>query len=430
MIVTVTNLVKTYDKKNDKINALTHYKQAEQLGIQIGAKNELKLAYEGLAKIYDGQKDYANAFNYQRLFTAIKDTLYNIEADKKLTSLQFDFDIQKKQGEINYLTQEKKLQESSLKKEKLLRYGLLLGLAMVFFIAYTQWKHSVIRQKANKQLEIQKIKTEAEKEKAESALDELKQTQAQLIQSEKMASLGQLTAGIAHEIQNPLNFITNFSALNYELIEEMKKRIESGEYQDAMLIAKDIAENEQKIIYHGKRTDSFVKGILQHSRSNSGKKESTDINKLAEEFLSLAYHGMRGMNKSFNARIITHFDQNLHSINVIPQDIGRVILNLITNAFYAVNEKKKIFPDQYEPTVTVSTKMDGKKNLIIIQDNGTGIPQNILDNIFEPFFTTKPNGEGTGLGLSLSYDIVKAHGGELKIETKEGEGTSFIIVLP
>ena len=268
----------------------------------------------------------------------------------------------------------------------------------------------------------------------EKAYTNLKETQTQLIQSEKMASLGELTAGIAHEIQNPLNFVNNFSEVNKELIEEMKQEIELGNYSEVKTIAKNISENEDKIIFHGKRADGIVKGMLQHSRSSSGVKELTDVNALADEYLRLAYHGLRAKDKSFNASMKTDFDESLGKIKAVPQDLGRVILNLITNAFYAVTEKKaavvKDTDNKYEPTVTVSTKTREGKIEIRVHDNGNGIPQTVIDKIFQPFFTTKPSGKGTGLGLSMSYEIItKGHGGELKVETKEGEGTSFIILL-
>jgi len=275
------------------------------------------------------------------------------------------------------------------------------------------------------------------------SLEELKAAQAQLIQSEKMASLGELTAGIAHEIQNPLNFVNNFSEVNKELADELEQEINSGNAEEAKALAKDIKENQEKILHHGKRADAIVKGMLQHSRSSSGVKESTDINALADEYLRLAYHGLRAKDKSFNAKFETDFDASLPKINVVPQDIGRVVLNLITNAFYVVNEKKKQQPEGYEPTVSVSTSFlslsgGGKGEVrISVKDNGNGIPDSIKDKIFQPFFTTKPTGQGTGLGLSLSYDIVKAHGGEIRVESlpadeagEEGKGTTFIITLP
>jgi signal transduction histidine kinase len=264
----------------------------------------------------------------------------------------------------------------------------------------------------------------------EATLSELKATQSQLIHSEKMASLGELTAGIAHEIQNPLNFVNNFSDVNSELISEMKEEIEKGNIEEAKALADLIDENDKKINFHGKRADVIVKGMLYHSRSSSGVKEPIDINALADEYLRLAYHGLRAKDKSFNVALKSDFDEKIGTTTVVSQDIGRVILNLINNAFYAVNEKKKQNPDGYEPVISVSTKKSGNNVLISVKDNGNGIPQKILDKIFQPFFTTKPTGQGTGLGLSLSYDILKVHGGELNVETKEGEGSKFIIVLP
>jgi len=273
-------------------------------------------------------------------------------------------------------------------------------------------------------------KLESAKEQIEKTLVDLKQAQAQLVQSAKMASLGELTAGIAHEIQNPLNFVNNFSEVNTELIAEMKEEMDKGNMEDAKAIADDIADNEEKINHHGKRADAIVKGMLQHSRSSTDKKEATNINALADEYLRLAYHGLRAKDKSFNATLKTDFDESIQKIDIIPQDIGRVILNLITNAFYTVAEKKKQQGDAYEPTVYVSTKSNGDSVKISVKDNGNGIPEKVVDKIFQPFFTTKPTGQGTGLGLSLAYDIVKTHGGDLTVESKEGEGSEFIIKLP
>nr|WP_294902898.1 ATP-binding protein [uncultured Lacibacter sp.] len=266
--------------------------------------------------------------------------------------------------------------------------------------------------------------------KLTTTVNSLQETQKQLIQSEKMASLGELTAGIAHEIQNPLNFVNNFSEVSAELIHEMNTAIEKGDLAEAKELAHDIKRNLEKISHHGKRADGIVKGMLQHSRNSSGIKEAADINALADEYLRLAYHGLRAKDKTFNATMKTDFDENIGTVHIFPQDMGRVILNLITNAFYVVNEKKKSGVDNYEPTVTVTTKKLGDKVEVSVKDNGNGIPEKVFDKIFQPFFTTKPTGQGTGLGLSLSYDIVKAHGGELKVETKENEGTIFRIILP
>jgi signal transduction histidine kinase/ligand-binding sensor domain-containing protein len=307
-------------------------------------------------------------------------------------------------------------------------YGIVLIATIMIFDRFRK------RRLLEKERQLAKEKELAQAKEIEKAYVELKNTQKQLIQSEKMASLGELTAGIAHEIQNPLNFINNFSEVNSELIAELNEEIEKGDMAEVKAIANDIAQNEQKISHHGKRADSIVKGMLQHSRSSSGVKELTDINALADEYLRLAYHGLRAKDKSFNATMKTDFDETIGKINVIPQDIGRVILNLITNAFYAVSEKKQQLPVGYEPTVTVSTRISptggGKGVEISVKDNGNGIPEQIKEKIFQPFFTTKPTGQGTGLGLSMSYDIIKAHGGEIKVETQPDMGTEFIIQLP
>ena len=322
----------------------------------------------------------------------------------------------------------------------------ILFLGMLAFVAYRmKEKNEDMRQNA-----MELVKVEAEKsafitsqnEKLElkvkertselnQSLEELKATQSQLIQSEKMASLGELTAGIAHEIQNPLNFVNNFSEVSTELIDEMNEELEKGDLEEAKAISNDIKQNLEKINHHGKRADGIVKGMLQHSRKNTGEKELTDINKLADEYFRLAYHGLRAKDKSFNAQLETDYDDSIKTVNMIPQDIGRVILNLITNAFYAVDEKKSNSESiDFKPTVSVSTKKLKDTIEIIIKDNGNGIPKDILDKIFQPFFTTKPTGKGTGLGLSMSYDIIRAHNGKLQVESNDKEGTIFTVSLP
>jgi signal transduction histidine kinase len=335
----------------------------------------------------------------------------------------------------------------------------ILSFSWILFMRYDRLikenaQHALDKEKLAKEKEIEKNeliakqKADLEDQVAErtadlkQSLENLKSTQTQLIQSEKMASLGELTAGIAHEIQNPLNFINNFSEVNSELIGEMEEEIEKGNFDDAREIAKAIRENQQKINHHGKRADRVVKGMLQHSRTSTGQKEPTDINALADEYLRLAYHGLRAKDKSFNAKFETDFDQSTGKIAVVQEEMGRIILNLINNAFYAVDEKRKLLAkdlqgfqnleglDVYEPTVSVSTKRMGEKVLISVKDNGNGIPPKVLDKIFQPFFTTKPTGQGTGLGLSMSYDIVKAHGGDIKVESVEGQGTEFIVIIP
>jgi len=299
-------------------------------------------------------------------------------------------------------------------------------------------REQMITEKVKAELELEVADRTAaltlQKEELEKTLSELKATQSQLIQSEKMASLGELTAGIAHEIQNPLNFINNFSELNAELVEEIKTAMQKGDLEEVNHLVNDLANNEHKINHHGKRADAIVKGMLLHSRSSGGIKESVNINELADEYLRLSYHGLRAKDKSFNATIKTDFDTGINTVSIVPEDIGRVLLNLINNAFYAVTEKKKLQPANYEPTVQVSSKKVGNNIELAVKDNGNGIPDNLVDKIFQPFFTTKPAGQGTGLGLSLSYDIVKAHGGKLLVESKSSDqadsGTTFTIVFP
>jgi signal transduction histidine kinase len=270
-----------------------------------------------------------------------------------------------------------------------------------------------------------------QKNELEKALEQLKTTQQQLIQSEKLASLGELTAGIAHEIQNPLNFVNNFSEVSMELIGEMEEELDKGDKEEAMAIAADIKQNLEKIRHHGQRADGIVKGMLQHSRASSNTKEPTDINKLADEYFRLAYHGLRAKDKTFNSELETHFADGLPLVNIVPQDVGRVLLNLFNNAFYAVQQRQKAEGGNFKPIVKVSTMVNGKFLDVQVEDNGTGIPDAVKDKILQPFFTTKPTGEGTGLGLSLSYDIVaKGHGGKINVETKENEFTKFTISLP
>jgi signal transduction histidine kinase len=308
-----------------------------------------------------------------------------------------------------------------LEKEKIvtqakIRTGaLLIGLTGLSIIGFILYRNNRQKQKANAVLE--------------KTLTDLKSTQSQLIQSEKMASLGELTAGIAHEIQNPLNFVNNFSEVNTELIDELEQEADKGNLDEVKAIAKDIRENQQKINHHGKRADAIVKGMLLHSRSSSATKEPTDINKLADEYLRLAYHGLRAKDNAFNAIFKTDFDATIGNISIIPQDIGRVLLNLFNNAFYAIAEKQKTAGSDYQPTVSISTKNNGHTIELTVSDNGNGIPSAIKEKIFQPFFTTKPTGQGTGLGLSLAYDIVKAHRGELTMESKTGEGSKFVIQL-
>ncbi len=343
---------------------------------------------------------------YWKVYSAANDSVNSIRTNQQIQMLTFEEDQRKRDIEAAQVAYQNKI-----------RTGLLLGGLTVFvLVAVILYRNNKQKQKNNKVLE--------------EALTDLKSTQAQLIQSEKMASLGELTAGIAHEIQNPLNFVNNFSEVNRELLAELKEEADRENLDEVKAIAADVIANEEKIVHHGKRADAIVKGMLQHSRSGSGVKEPTDINVLCDEYVRLAYHGLRARDKSFNAILKTDYDTTIGNINLNPQDVGRVILNLITNAFYAVDEKKKQLPEGYEPTVSISTKKVAGNVTLAVGDNGVGIPQNILDKIFQPFFTTKPTGQGTGLGLSLAYDIVKAHGGEINVASEKGTGTAFTIQLP
>jgi signal transduction histidine kinase len=299
-----------------------------------------------------------------------------------------------------------------------------LGVVGFFLIiALFLWRSNRHQQRAYTLLQKQKLETE-------KAYGQLQSTQNQLIQKEKMASLGELTAGIAHEIQNPLNFVNNFSETNVELLTELKQEIADRHHEEAMALANDVIANEQKIAHHGQRADSIVKGMLQHARASTGEKQPTNINQLAEEYLRLSFQGIRAKDKTITVHLQTSFDETIGKVTIVPQEIGRVLLNLFNNAFYALQEKKQQLNGTFEPTVWVSTKKDGNNIIISVKDNGTGMKPQVAEKVFQPFFTTKPTGEGTGLGLSLSYDIIKAHGGELKVETKEGDFADFIIRLP
>jgi len=383
-----------------------HYtKHALSVAQDLNAPDLLLRSYTRLNRYYRIAGNNDSLVKYQALVIKINEVLFNAKQTQEFQNI--DFDVHQKEQEI--IATKKEYQN------RLQKYLLLVGLGVFSIIAFILFRNNRQKQKANKVLE--------------STLSDLRSTQSLLIQAEKMASLGELTAGIAHEIQNPLNFVKNFSEVNAELIEEADQEIDKGNILEVKAILKTVKNNGEKINEHGKRADSIVKGMIQHSRSSSGVKEPTDINVLIDEYLRLASHGFRAKDKSFNVSTKTDFDASVGKIPVVLQDIGRVVLNLITNAFYTVSEKKKLAGAEYEPTVTLRTKTNGYHVLISVSDNGNGIPSKVLDKIFQPFFTTKPTGQGTGLGLSLSYDIVKAHGGEIKVESKEGEGTVFTIVL-
>ena len=420
-VIASSLLLSSLSRKQHQIDSSLYFaNSALALAQQMNAPDLLLRSWSELVSFYGGINQSDSVAKYQALIIHLKDSLFNSKHAQEFQNIYFD--EQQRQQDMENV--------KKAYKDRLQKYGLLAGLVVFLIIAVILWRNNRNKQKAYALLNRQKQEIDFQKSKVEKTLDELRSTQALLIQSEKMASLGELTAGIAHEIQNPLNFVNNFSEVNGELIDEMKEQLALGNGQQAVGIAEDIRQNLEKINQHGKRADAIVKSMIQHSRPTSGRKEPTDINGLAEEYLRLAYHGLRAKDKSFNSSIHTDFDSAIDKVNIVRQDMGRVLLNLINNALYAVNEKQKQNIPRYEPIVTVSTKMNNGKVEIVVKDNGNGIPEKIIDKIFQPFFTTKPTGQGTGLGLSLSYDIVKAHGGELKVETQEGEGSEFKVELP
>jgi two-component system, NtrC family, sensor kinase len=400
------NLATLFDKTNQADSCIFYASTSLRLCLK---HHFVDFAYEAsrlLSKTYESAGKPDSTLKYIKIMLVAKDSVFSQSKGQQFRQVKFD-DVMHQQDI------EKAKERYQYKVRSIILLTALCVFLLLTFIFYLN-----ARQKQKSKIKI------------ENAFKELKATQSQLIQSEKMASLGELTAGIAHEIQNPLNFVNNFSEVNSELIEEMKEEIGRGNMKEVKTIADNIGENEKKISHHGKRADAIVKGMLQHSQTSTGKKEPADINALADEYLRLAYHGLRAKDKSFNSTMKTNYDESIGKINIISQDIGRVLLNLYSNAFYAVNEKKRQQGDHYEPTVTVSTKITADRVFISIKDNGFGIPQKVIGKIFNPFFTTKPTGQGTGLGLSLSYDIIQAHGGEVKVHTGDGEGAEFVIVIP
>jgi signal transduction histidine kinase len=356
------------------------------------------------------------AFHYLKIATAAKDSLFAPANIKTIVA-----SIANENAEQARIQADRQA-EIVAYQNKLKQITLTSGMAAFLIIAFILYRNNRKKQKTNIILAKQKAEIEA-------TLSKLKSTQTQLVQAEKMASLGELTAGIAHEIQNPLNFVNNFSEVNTELLAEMRDQIENGNLEEVKRISGDIEANEHKILHHGGRADGIVKNMIQHARGTVGQKEPTNINSLAEEYLRLSYHAVRAKDKTFHAEIKTSFDETIDKIEIIPQDIGRVLVNLYNNAFYAVGEKMNQSLNGYEANITVTTRKVNGMVEISVKDNGIGIPEKLRQKIFQPFFTTKPAGQGTGLGLSLSYDIIKAHGGEIKVITNENEGSEFLIQL-
>ena len=416
-----------YKEKKDNTTALKYTFESLQLAEKHGVIEQGRDASFAMSQLYENNGVHRDALLYYKKHIIYRDSISNIVVERSMNNQRYNYEMSQNQIQVDRLNQ-----QNRDKKKLNLALGVILGLALITSVVL--FRNFQNKQKAYQVLAVQKKETEAQQLKAEEALATLQITQNQLIQTAKMASLGELTAGIAHEIQNPLNFVNNFSEVCVELLSELKE-MTTTKYADfnreqANGLVSDLTNNLNKIAVHGKRADSIVKGMLQHSRTSSGNKEPTNLNDLVQEFFRLSYHGIRAVDKTFIAACTTDFDEKVGTINVIPQDIGRVLLNIFNNAFYAVKSKKAQVNETYEPHVLVKTKRLDNKAVIFIKDNGIGIPKSVLHKIFQPFFTTKPTGEGTGLGLSLSYDIIKVHGGEIKVFTEEGAFTEFEIHLP
>ena len=419
--------------KGDANTAFNYVTKSLHLAENKGLKEQIVAAHLKLSGLYEKSGNYNSALSHFKTHLVFRDSLYNLESERKIAELGTRFQVSQKQIELNLVKQK---QQNS----RNLTVALIIILALALVILGSLFRNINTRKRAYKLLTTQKQETERQKAKAEETLTELQVTQKQLIHSAKMASLGELTAGIAHEIQNPLNFVNNFSELNVDLLNELQEgainKLNAKDKAEAYTIINDLSVNLKKISDHGKRADSIVKGMLQHSRVSDNKKVSTDINALADEYLRLSYHGLRSKDATSNISIETSFDNKVEELLIVPQDIGRVLINLYSNSFYSLNEKSKLNLKDYEPKIWVTTRAifaEGKFKAaqIHIKDNGMGIPDKILDKIYHPFFTTKPPGQGTGLGLSLSYDIItNGHKGTLKVETQVGGFTEFIIELP
>ncbi|MEZ0487337.1 ATP-binding protein [Fibrella aquatica] len=411
-------------RATQQTDSVTVYaRRALQLAQSSGMLTTIQQASVMLADVYEASAPHQSLV-YLKLASVAKDSLVDEEKVKNFQNIEFSEKLR--------LDDAQRLEEAF--RTRITMYLLTGGIATLLLIALILYRNNSQKQKANGLLQKQRDEISLQRQKAERALDELKATQVQLIQREKLASLGELTAGIAHEIQNPLNFVNNFSEVSTELVEEIQEeRQKTPDQRDELLeteLLADLHNNLQKIAQHGQRAGNIVRGMLEHSRARTGERAPTNLNALTDEYLRLAYHGARAKDKSFNCQLTTDLDASLGEVTLVPQDMGRVLLNLFTNAFYAVQQRGKQAQADYQPTVWVTTRRSGNRVTIQVRDNGTGIPAGVIDKIFQPFFTSKPTGEGTGLGLSLSYDIVtKGHGGTLEADTKVGEGTTFTIAL-
>lgn len=412
-----------YLQQNDMEKALSYAKRSLLLAKQNDLKEQLRDADLKLSELYEKNHNPEQALNYYKEYIADRDSINSIKKVQEIANLRTNYEVAQKQKEVNALNKQKNMQ-------KILLFAALAVIAIIIVLSIKLLSNYRQKQTAYALLSKEKDISEQQRDQIDKALQQLKRTQAHLIQSEKMASLGQLTAGIAHEIQNPMNFVNNFSDLNAELIAELQEENKNGNDEAVQSIARDILDNSGKISYHGKRVEGIVKSMLEHSRSGTPEKRLTNINTLADEYFRLAYAGVKAKDKDFSATMQKDFDPNAGEINIVPQEIGRVIFNLAINAFHSVAAKSKEAPDNYTPTVSVSTKKENNQLLLSLKDNGTGIPPALQEKIFQPFFTTKAAGFGVGLGLSISYDIIKAHGGEIKVQSEEGKGSEFLVVLP
>jgi signal transduction histidine kinase len=414
---------KIYSDKNEQLQALSYASRSLHLAQQYKLNEQIRDANLQLSELYESSGDIPQSYSHFRDYIIYRDTINNIKTLQEMYDLRTAFERTQQKAALHESNQRKKLYSTLFYMA--LSVAVIIGaLIVILFRNYRQ------KQKAFTMLNEQKTVIEHQRDTTDTALQELKQAQAHLIHSEKMASLGQLTAGIAHEIQNPLNFVNNFSDLNTELVAELYESLKKGNYPEAETMAQEIISNETKISLHGKRAEAIVKGMLEHSRSNASEKRPVNINGLVDEYIRLAVHGIRAKDKSFNVSLQKDFDPAIPELNIVPQEIGRVILNLLNNAFYAVTEKIQVGKVDFIPLVSVTTKIINGDTMIAVKDNGIGIPVSIRQKIFQPFFTTKSPGVGTGLGLSLSYDILKAHGGEMKLESEEGTGSEFVMILP
>ena len=446
-------------------SALYFANRSLALAQELGFQRNIHHTYLVLARSYAAKGDYRKAYEAQQRYSALKDSLTGEDTKSTVAGLKFQYELDKKQSEIAMLTKDRQLQTERASSQRQQKYALLAVLALVALIAgilvqnnrkqrrtndlLRKQKEEIDEQAqrlqqligelntSNEELQQQKQTITEQRDHLEEALRELSATQEQLVEREKMASLGEVTAGIAHEIQNPLNFVNNFSEVSVELVQELREELQQtllpqeGKQESLSSLLTELEQNLDRITQHGRRADCIVKDMLQHSRASTGEKQPTDINALTDEFLRLSYHGLRAKDKSFNARLVTDLDPTVGKVKVVPQEIGRVLLNLFNNAFYATQLVKARSNGQYQPEVKVSTRKMDNQVEIRVRDNGAGIPAAVAGKIFQPFFTTKPTGQGTGLGLSLSYDIItKGHGGELKMETQEGAYTEFRISLP